>query len=64
MTALLLAILQQAVIPEAMAYIRARWTRTGQLPTDQEVLEALGLQADKLIAAGQEWLAAHPADPT
>lgn len=64
MTAILLAILQQAVIPEALAYIRARWTRTGQLPTDQEIIDHLIAQADQLIATGEAWLAAHPPDPT
>jgi hypothetical protein len=63
MTALILAILQQAVVPEAMAYIRARWTRTGQLPTDQEVIAALNLKVEDLVAIGEAWLAAHPPVP-
>lgn len=61
--ALLAALLQQIIIPEVVAVIRAHHNATGQLPTDAEVLAALGADADKGIAIGEAWLAAHPVTP-
>ena len=57
---LLTALLQQVVIPEVLAVIRAHHNATGQMPTDAQVIAALGQDADKGIATGQAWLDAHP----
>ena len=60
MNPLLLALLQQVVIPEVLAIVRAHRNATGKMPTDAEVLAALGADADSGIAIGEAWLAAHP----
>jgi hypothetical protein len=64
MTPLILAIIQAGLIPEVMAYIRQRFTQSGQLPTDAEVLARVEAMADAIILKGEAWLLAHPADPT
>ncbi len=56
---ILAALLQQVLIPELLAVIRAHYNATGHLPTDAEVIAALGADADAGIATGQAWLAAH-----
>lgn len=61
MTALILAILQNVVIPEVVVAIRSHYNATGQLPTDEQVLAALHLNADRVVAIGEAWLAANPA---
>lgn len=60
---ILIALLQQVVIPEVTAVVRAHHNATGNLPTDAEVLAALNIDADKGITIGEAWLAAH-AGPT
>ena len=60
MTPIILAIIQAGVIPEIMQFIRDRWTRTGSMPTDQEVIDRVHAMADAIIAKGEAWLAAHP----
>ena len=60
MSAIILAIIQAGVIPEIMAFIRQRFTQTGQMPTDAEVLARVAEMADAIIANGEAWLAAHP----
>lgn len=62
--ALLSALLTQIVIPEITAVIRAHKNATGNLPTDAQIIAALGTDADQGIAIGQAWLAAHPAPTT
>jgi hypothetical protein len=62
-TPIILALIQQGVIPEVLAFIRERFTRTGALPTDEEVIAALVLKADAITAIGVAWLESHPADP-
>jgi len=64
MTPLILAIIQCGVIPEVMAFIRQRFTQSGQMPTDAEVLARVEAMADAIIAKGEAWLAANPPDPT
>lgn len=59
--ALIAALLQQILIPEIVAVIRAHHNATGQLPTDAQVIAALSSDADKGITIGEAWLAAHPA---
>ena len=61
---LLAALLTQVVIPEIAAIVRAHHNATGNLPTDDQILAALGTDADKGIAIGSAWLAAHPVAPT
>ena len=57
---LLIALLQQVVIPEIATAIRAHFNATGQMPTDADILKALALDASTGVAIGQAWLAAHP----
>lgn len=59
---LLTALLQQILIPEVIAVVRAHHNATGALPTDAQVMAALGADADKGVSIGEAWLAAHP-DP-
>ena len=59
--ALIAILLQQIIIPEVAAVIRAHANATGgKMPTDAEVIAALQLDADRALAIGQAWLAAHP----
>ena len=60
MTAVLLALIQQVVIPEVAAIIRAHYNATGKFPTEAEIFKALGVEADGVIGIGTAWLAAHP----
>jgi hypothetical protein len=59
--ALIAALLQQVVIPEILAIIRAHHNATGNLPTDAQVIAALATDASGVISTGSAWLAAHPA---
>jgi hypothetical protein len=61
--ALIAALLTQVVIPEIAAVIRAHHNATGNMPTDEQILAALGKDADANIAVGQAWLNAHPVTP-
>lgn len=61
--AIIAALLQQVVIPEILAVIRAHHNATGNLPTDAEVQAALSTDTAAGIAIGQAWLAAHPVTP-
>jgi len=60
---LLAPLITQVVVPEIAAIIRAHHNATGQMPTDAQVIAALGTDADGGISVGQAWLAAHPATP-
>jgi hypothetical protein len=62
--ALISALIQQVAIPEILAVIRAHHNATGSLPTDAQVIAALGQDADGVVATGQAWLAAHPLSAT
>ncbi len=57
--AIVAALIEQVAIPEILAVIRAHYNATGHLPTDAEVIAALGTDADAGIATGRAWLAAH-----
>ena len=57
---LLALILKDIVIPEVLAAVRAHSNATnGRLPSDEEVLRALDLDAARVIAVGERWLQAH-----
>lgn len=58
--ALLVAIIQNIVVPEVAGIIRAHRQQTGQDPTDAEIIAKLQIDATKFIDAGEAWLAAHP----
>lgn len=58
---LLAALITQVLVPEIATAIRAHRNATGNMPTDAEVIAALGIDAEKGIAIGTAWLAAHPA---
>jgi hypothetical protein len=59
-TAVLMAILQSGVVPEIMAFIRDRFTATGKLPTDAQVIDRLVVLAASVITKGEDYLATHP----
>jgi hypothetical protein len=54
-------LLTQVIIPEIAAIIRAHHNATGQMPTDAQVLAALGADTQAGITIGEAWLAAHAA---
>jgi hypothetical protein len=58
---LLIALLQNVVIPEIIVAIKAHYNATGKLPTEAEILAAVDVTADRITARGTAWLAAHPA---
>ena len=60
MNPLLLAFIQQILIPEIAIAVRAHYAATGKLPTDAEVFAALGVTTTAGIQIGQAWLDAHP----
>lgn len=59
---LLPLLLKDIIIPEVARVIRAHANASGgKLPTDTQVLEALQVDADRYIRAGETWLKANPA---
>lgn len=58
-TELLAAFLQQVLIPEVAIVFRAHANAGLPPPTSDQVIAALGTDADKGIAVGQAWLAAN-----
>lgn len=59
---LLALLLKDIIIPEIAAVIRAHANASGgKMPNDAQVLEALQLDADRYIRAGEAWLKANPA---
>lgn len=58
---LLASFLQEVVIPEVAIVFRAHQNAGLPPPTSEQVLAALGADADKGIAVGEAWLKAHPA---
>ncbi len=63
MTPLLIAFIQEILIPEIAVAIRAHHAATGQIPTAADIAAALGLDADHGMAIGTAWLASHPGTP-
>lgn len=63
-SAVLMAILQSGVVPEIMAFIRDRFTATGKMPTDAQVIDRLVVMAASVIAKGEDYLATHPKEDT
>ncbi len=59
MNPLLMALLEQIVIPEVAVVFRAHANAGLPPPTSEQVIAALGADADKGIAIGEAWLAAH-----
>ena len=59
--ALLISLIQNVLIPEVAVAIRAHHNATGQFPTDAQVIAALAVDADGVIARGQSFLASKGA---
>jgi hypothetical protein len=57
------ALITQVLVPEIAAVIRAHHNATGNMPTDAQVIAALGTDSDGVITTGQAWLAAHGEAP-
>lgn len=55
--ALIIILLKDLIIPEVMVAIRAHQAVTGTLPTDEQIIAALQLDADRYIAIGESFLA-------
>lgn len=60
MNALLMALLQQVVIPEIAVVFRAHANAGLPPPTSDQIIAALGVDTATGIQIGQAWLAAHP----
>ena len=54
-----LSIFQTAVLPELMRYIRDHYTRTGQMPTDADIIAELHSNTTIGIAIGKAFLESH-----
>lgn len=61
--ALLVAIIQNIIVPEVAGIIRAHRQQTGTDPTDAEIIAKLNLDATRFINEGEAWLAANPEPP-
>lgn len=60
MRSILGALFEKIILPELMAFIRARVAQTGQVPTDDAVIAKLNADADLVIAKGEAFLASAP----
>lgn len=60
MTPLIIALLQNVIVPEVIVAIKAHYAAKGTMPTEAEVMAALDLTAASVIRVGEDWLAAHP----
>ncbi len=58
--ALLVAIIQNVLVPEISGIIRQHRAQTGADPTDAEIIAKLQIDATKYIDEGEAWLEAHP----
>ena len=59
--ALWAAIIEQILVPEIAMIIKSFTAGSGGTPpTDAQVIALMNSDADKVIAAGNAWLAAHP----
>lgn len=56
MEALLIAVLQNIVIPELAAFIQKKFSETGRLPTKEEMEAEVMKNADTIIARGEAFL--------
>ena len=59
MNALIPALIQ-ILIPEIASAIRAHHNATGNMPTDIEIIAALGTNAQRVVDQGEAWLTMHP----
>ena len=53
------AFITQGVLPELLQIIKNHFDSTGQLPTLEEVIAKLDMDADGGIKIGTDWLNAH-----
>ncbi len=59
------ALVQQVLVPEIAAIIRAHANATnGQMPTDAQVIAALGSDTDRFINIGNAFLASKGVPPS
>lgn len=54
-------VVENVVVPEIMAYVRAHQAANGDLPTDAQVIAALGTDTDAGIRVGEAFLKAKGA---
>ena len=61
--ALIAALIEQIVVPEIAAIVRAHHNATGKTPTDTEILAALQADTSRYIQLGEAFLASKGATP-
>ena len=47
------------ILPEVLSFIRSFHKATGNLPTDDEVIAQMNLDADRVTAISDKWLNEH-----
>ena len=55
-------LINNIVVPEIVNLIKAHHAQTGQLLTADEIKAKLNVDADAVIAQGQQYLDTHPAE--
>ncbi len=50
------------LVPKILDFIKGFHAGTGQLPTEEQIVEKLNLKADQTIATSDAWLKDHPDD--
>lgn len=48
------------ILPEVLAFIKSFHNSTGSFPTDDEVISQMNIDADRVMAISDAWLAGHP----
>jgi hypothetical protein len=48
------------LIPDIMRFVKDYQTRKGSLPTDEEIIDKLNLDAARVLEIGNKWLREHP----
>jgi hypothetical protein len=48
------------LIPDIMRFVKDYQTRNGSLPTDEEIIDKLNLDAARVLEIGNKWLREHP----
>ena len=55
----IIAVVMQ-LIPEVTSYIRSYHASNGTYPSDQQVIDEMNFNANRVKAISDKWLAAHP----
>jgi len=52
------------LLPEIFAFIKGFHTASGNFPTDDQVIQGLQIDAARITAKSDAWLASHPPTTT